>query len=168
MSKTLLFGGSFNPPHNGHVYALSQASMVGFSQIWVFPAYQHPYNKRLVSFEDRFAMCVAAFGHMENVQITDVEKVLTVELNRQIYTYDVVQKLKQSGDIYLLLGWDALEDLPKWHNYDQLIKEMTPFPIKRSSISSTMIRENLSENHKLLPPAVWQYIQEKQLYETFV
>lgn len=163
MNKLLIFGGSFNPPHVGHTEALFQAAR-GFSRAIVFPVYQHPYGKSLVSFEHRMAMCKLAF---DNIEVSDIEKILTEKTKQKVYSYDVVMYLRQQGimdDIHLLVGEDVVHDLPNWHKYPDLIKEVTLFPVKRSSISSTRIRKDF-ENHKhYLLPAVLKYIKENNLY----
>ncbi len=56
--QVALLGGSFNPPHVGHLLA---AHYVRASQpvdeVWLMPSFHHPFGKQLTSFEHRLAMC---------------------------------------------------------------------------------------------------------------
>ena len=59
MSRRIaLYGGSFNPPHAGHLlvtaYVLATCEVDG---LWLMPAFRHPFGKELAPFEDRVEMC---------------------------------------------------------------------------------------------------------------
>ena len=55
-----LLGGSFNPPHVGHLMAsLYLRSVVGCDEVWLVPSFNHPFGKPLEPFEDRVNMCRA-------------------------------------------------------------------------------------------------------------
>ena len=53
-----LLGGSFNPPHVGHLLAAHYVRATqGVDEVWLMPAYHHPFGKALADFEHRAAMC---------------------------------------------------------------------------------------------------------------
>ena len=56
-----LFGGSFNPPHVGHMMAAYYVIATRpVDKLWLMPAYRHPFGKRLAPFDDRVKMCELA------------------------------------------------------------------------------------------------------------
>ena len=70
--RVALFGGSFNPPHYGHVLAAHYALMrYGVDEVWVLPVLDHPYDKDLAPFEQRLDWCRRAFEHLHSVQVKD-------------------------------------------------------------------------------------------------
>ena len=86
-----IFGGSFNPPHMGHVLACHYALLRwNLKKVIVVPSHAHPFGKPLPPFNDRLAMCRLAFGHLgANVEISEIEQ----EMEGISYTIDVVRKL---------------------------------------------------------------------------
>ena len=89
--RVAVFGGSFNPPHVGHVlgvvYALSTAPI---DEVLVVPVYQHPFAKDLAPFADRLAMCRLAFGWLPRVTVSTVEE----ELGGESRTLRTVEHLR--------------------------------------------------------------------------
>jgi nicotinate-nucleotide adenylyltransferase len=180
----LLFGGSFDPPHWGHVFAVCKAAATGeFERIIIEPVYQHPYDKALTDYEHRREMCELAFGWLPSVTVNGREALLHRELGRRIYTYDVVASMLNvmgpGAELSLLVGQDAANDLPNWHRADELMAIVKIVSVPRGdgvmpNISSSEIRWRLHGGApdpgrnipvaKMLPPAVLQYIHEHNLY----
>jgi len=53
-----LFGGSFNPPHEGHREIVRRlARRKSIDEVWVLPVWRHPFRKKLPSFKKRLSMC---------------------------------------------------------------------------------------------------------------
>ena len=70
-----VFGGSFDPPHLGHVMVPALVlSLTRASEVLIVPSYQHPFEKKLTAFDHRVALCKLAFG-----AYTDQVKVSTIE-----------------------------------------------------------------------------------------
>lgn len=116
-----LFGGTFDPPHNGHVAALCAAAATGrFDAIEVTVA-GDPYRKSalgpLHSAELRLAMATAAFDHLDLVRVSDRE------INRPgpSYTFDTVVELLGEVDVVdVLIGADLVPQLSTWYRADEL------------------------------------------------
>lgn len=180
-----LLGGSFDPPHNGHIALMKKITMVGYiDQLWLVPANTHPWKKITATQEDRLAML--QFLTSETI------KVCTIDIARggQTYTIDTIRHLQATTNhtYFWICGMDMLSDLEKWKDYKEIIQrvkflvfpregytlEMIPHGVRyevinmpKLDISSTQIRQ-LIKNHKdvsgLLPKKVALYIKRKGLY----
>jgi len=189
MKKIGILGGTFNPPHHGHLLiAYEVLNKAGLDEIWFMPNQEPPHKAKslVVTNQDRLNMLsLATKGHPNfNIQ--------TIELERQgrSYTYDTMQLLTKSyseHQFYFIIGADMIEYLPKWYKIDELLELVTFIGVRRPSyshettypvqyvdvpsmdVSSSMIRERLKEGKTvryLLPDQVIEYIKEKQLYGT--
>ena len=129
-----VFGGSFNPPHVGHVlgvvYALSTAPI---DEVLVVPVYQHPFAKHLAPFADRLAMCRLAFGWLPRVVVSTVEEELGGE-SRTLRTLEHLAATRPDWSLRLLVGADVLGDLPKWHRWDRIAELAPPLVMGRSGV----------------------------------
>jgi nicotinate-nucleotide adenylyltransferase len=116
-----LFGGTFDPPHFGHVAALQAAAQSGrYDRIEVTVA-GDPYLKRLDGdVRDaavRLAMARAAFGDLDLVEVSDRE----IVRDGPSYTIDTVRELLNDFDeVDLIVGADLAEQLDRWHDADEL------------------------------------------------
>lgn len=176
-----VFGGSFDPPHCGHVllaaYALSAAPI---DRLLVVPTFQHPFGKPLVPFQHRVAMAERAFGVLRGAEVSRIEQ----ELGGASYTVRTLEALRArapGAELRLLVGADVLGDLEKWKDFER-VRELAPlFVVGRSgypredeletpdlpAISSTRVRERLRAGETvagLVPRAVERYCVEHHLY----
>ncbi len=116
-----LFGGTFNPPHLGHVAVLRAAARLGrFDRLEVTVA-GDPYQKRgetdLLPAEVRLAMARVAFSDLDLVSVSDRE------LRRvgPTYTIDTVTELLEEAEaVDLIVGADLVEQLAGWHEAERL------------------------------------------------
>lgn len=193
MTKTGIFGGAFNPVHNGHVRLAEEAAkQLKLKKLLIIPTFVSPHkNTALAPFEDRMEMCRRAFSHIEGAEICDIEK----RLGGTSYTINTVRALKSERpeeQLFLLIGGDMLFSFGEWYKYESLLKEtkvcavardndslvdMMEFanemgrvrvlPTKAVEVSSTEIREKAARGgdiSQLVPEAVAEYIAEKGLY----
>ncbi|MFT3708259.1 MAG: nicotinate (nicotinamide) nucleotide adenylyltransferase [Archangium sp.] len=116
-----LLGGSFNPPHVGHLMAaLYVRATLGCDEVWLVPAFNHPFGKPLAPFVDRVAMCEA--------MASEVGSWLTVcqaeaEVGGEGRTIELLEWLlpKHPGTKFRwIIGSDILADLPKWKAWDRI------------------------------------------------
>jgi nicotinate-nucleotide adenylyltransferase len=183
MRKIVLFGGSFNPPHWGHIFSVCKVAQLGeFDQIFVVPVYEHAYGKELVNFDNRLHMCQLAFGWIPGVEVSDIEERLR-ETVEQVYTWHVVQELHHrleefaKVELYLLGGRETEADMENWYNAKQLIPLVKVLVIDRRdgvmpSISSTDVREVIGgvdchpgpHLQHMVPGNIRKYIAENNLY----
>jgi nicotinate-nucleotide adenylyltransferase len=132
--RVAFFGGSFNPPHMGHVlgavYALSTSPI---DEVLVVPVYQHPFAKHLAPFTERLAMLQLAVGWIPRVRVSTVEEELGGE-SRTLRTIEHLREADPGASLRLLVGADVLADLPKWHRWDRIAALAPPLVLGRAGV----------------------------------
>lgn len=174
--RIALFGGSFDPPHLGHLLAACYARIIArVDEVWVLPVAKHAYGKPLAPWEQRWRLCKAAFASLPFVHLRDDE--LT---NQGGYTIDLIERLHLSHPAHrwlLVGGTDTARDLPNWHRGPELVKLVEVIPVPRRGyddhpaalpeISSSLIRERRKRGETiddLVAPAVATLITDNQWY----
>ena len=184
-----ILGGTFDPPHCGHLFIASEVlHSLNLSEIWFMPN-QIPPHKQSEHFTDsRHRLTMLKLATCDQQQF----KIETIELERKgpSYTYDTLCLLKEqfpTYSFYFIIGADMIEYLPKWHKVEKVIELVTFVGVKRPGylttteypimeveipqfdVSSTMLRKRLKEKENtayLLPEDVKRYIEENHLYGT--
>lgn len=151
MSKEIaVFGGSFNPPHEGHREIVRRlAGRKGIAEVWIVPVFRHPFGKKLAPFSERFRLCRSYFrGVGAKVKVKDFER----RLGGTSWTIRLIRTLKRRfprDSFSLVLGADAWRQRKKWQDFETIQKEVSliVFPRGRRSpipdVSSTEIRKGL-------------------------
>jgi nicotinate-nucleotide adenylyltransferase len=116
-----LFGGTFDPPHFGHVAALEAAAASGRYDLIEVTVAGDPYLKRVEGgvrdASTRLAMAKAAFGDLDLVEVSDRE----IRRDGPSYTIDTVREmLNDCDEVDLIVGADLAEQLDKWHEANEL------------------------------------------------
>lgn len=126
---TLCFGGTFNPPHHGHLRcAQAVAGKAGYDKVVLIPTGQPPHKRdeaaaaELAPAHDRLVMCQRATRLLPLFDVSDIE---TRHLGVS-YTIDTARRLRQQGmrEVHWLIGADMLLHLPHWHRPDELLREV--------------------------------------------
>ena len=128
-----IFGGTFNPPHIGHIEA-ARAFVKGaeLDELIIMPAFIPPHKEytSTVSCEDRLAMCKLAFADVDLATVSDLE----ISRGGKSYTYLTLEELKRDDvDLYFLCGTDMILTLGNWKNPDIIFKKATICYIRRES-----------------------------------
>ncbi len=137
--KVAIFGGSFDPPHIGHIELAKKiisAELADKVLLVPSPNPPHKTDRKLTPFEDRFKMLQLAIAEFAEFEITDIE-------NRRTglsYTYDTILEIEKeysNSDIFLLLGGDSLNMLDSWFNAKELVENFNfiTYPRKGEDIS---------------------------------
>lgn len=127
MKKIAIFGGSFNPIHNGHINICKWCQQeYNFDEILLIPTNIPPHKTAIdmASGFDRLNMLKLATKDLNFITISDIELIET----GISYTYLTVQKLKQlyeNDKLYLIIGSDMLYIFEKWVNYQQILDNVT-------------------------------------------
>ena len=120
--QTALFGGTFNPVHNGHMAILTALKQLpGVTNILVLTTNIPPHKAAAgVSFEHRFKMCQLAFAGQKQVTVSNLEQ----RLGGKNYTLCTLQALLQQGveQPWLAIGGDSLRDFEQWFCYREILK----------------------------------------------
>ncbi len=118
-----IFGGTFDPPHLGHLILASEAcAQLNLTRLlWVLtPTPPHKLSQPISPLEDRLAMLKLALQDEPAFELSTVE----IERDGPHYTLDTLRLLAEQNpgaDLILLLGGDSLHDLPAWHRPADLV-----------------------------------------------
>lgn len=116
MSKIGIFGGTFNPIHNGHIMLAEYCKKeLALDKIILIPTYTPPHkiSKDLVNEEHRVNMCYLAINNLDGFEVSDIE----ILRKGKSYTYLTLTSLKElypNDTLYLITGADMFLTLDKW------------------------------------------------------
>jgi nicotinate-nucleotide adenylyltransferase len=146
-----MYGGTFDPPHIGHVYACkSFLEAYSVDKIYIVPTLIPPHKSRSssVNAEMRLEMAKLAFeGISKNVEISNIE----IMRQGKSYTADTLKQFKDMGadQIYLLCGTDMFVTLDMWYNPKYIFEAATVVCIRRESdLKMTSLIEEKSAFYK--------------------
>lgn len=128
-----IFGGTFDPPHVGHLILAAEAlDQLRLDKIlWVVTADPpHKQDQNILPVSDRLSLVRAALKGNPAFDISRVE----IDRPGPHYALDTIKILQQQypDDVLIyLIGADSLRDLPTWHKPDQLIEQMGEFGVMR-------------------------------------
>ena len=192
--KICLFGGTFDPPHFGHlILAQTIFEAEHFDQIVFVPAHTSPHKDKTVvsSVNFRKEMVKIAIQENPNFILSDIE----IKRGGISYSFDTIIEYKKktgidSKNLFYLIGSDSLKTFHSWRNSDQILEEcqiivairpgFRPSDINnqilarvqfanipRIEISSTQIRKRWREDKTIrymVSQSVWEFINENKLY----
>ncbi|MBX7101333.1 MAG: nicotinate-nicotinamide nucleotide adenylyltransferase [Myxococcaceae bacterium] len=179
--KVALLGGSFNPPHVGHLMAALYArTALGFDEVWLVPSFHHPFHKPLAPFADRVALCGAMTADVGPwLKVCEAERDVGGE-GRTIELLEYLLPRNAGTRFSLVIGSDIVRDLPSWKAFDRIeqlvdvvVLQRAGFPEARAvgpalaQVSSTELRERLARRDRpelLVPRAVLALIDARGLY----
>ncbi|TSA22553.1 MAG: nicotinate (nicotinamide) nucleotide adenylyltransferase [Actinomycetales bacterium] len=186
ISKVGILGGTFDPPHLGHLHII-EALANKFDQIMLIPTgdpYLRP-TKPIATPGERLEMCSKALEDLSD-ELQEKVMVLDIETSRKgaTYTFDTLQSLRAffPKDVFtLILGTDAAATFHKWKRSDDVKKQAEILVVKRPGetesgfkeieiealeISASQIREDFAKgiNPETISPSVLKYIKDRGLY----
>ncbi|MGN0544181.1 MAG: nicotinate-nucleotide adenylyltransferase [Acutalibacteraceae bacterium] len=169
-----IFGGTFNPPHMGHLGLVTAiADKMKLDRVLIIPASVPPHKhiSNLAGSRDRLEMCRLAFGGDGRFFVSDTE----LKRSGKSYTYDTLCELREEypdAELFLIVGSDMLATFDEWYRYhdilmmstlcaasrkhgyvpqlegrftDEEIAKIEFIEISVLEVSSTLIRRKLSE-----------------------
>ena len=122
--KIGLFFGSFNPIHHGHLMVASYiANHTDLQQIWLVVSPQNPHKTQasLLNEYDRLHLAQLAVENDNQIKVSDIE----FKLPKPSYTIDTLTYLEEKfpqHQFYVIMGGDSFQNLPKWKNFETLVK----------------------------------------------
>lgn len=175
MNKIILFGGSFDPIHKGHI-ALAKAALKQrkADALYFIPAQTSPFKEKSSQFEDRYTMIQKAISSFDKMRVSDFEG-RDKGPSYTIRTVEYFQQLFPQSQLEFLIGDDHIERLHEWKDIERLFDKVQFIVYKRHgikhsfpeiygevmNISSSDIRKGESYQS---PPSVLKYMMEKGLY----
>lgn len=193
-NKILIFGGTFNPIHNGHlILAENSINEEGFDKVVFIPT-MNPYYKDTLDFDTRLKMLNMAIKDNDKFAYSSIEK----KYNLEGKLYLILEKISKlsDDDVTILIGSDSLMNLDWWYKIDEILKKYKIIVLKRDDeddaiemkineykekygahikvlnnkrveISSSMIREMIKEGKSikyLVRDDVEKFIKDENLY----
>ncbi len=144
-----LFGGTFDPPHLGHLILASEAQIqLELNRLlWILtPEPPHKQDQLITPVEDRLAMVQLAIADNPAFELSRIE----LDRPGPHYTLDTIKLVAEQNpgaDIVPIIGGDSLRDLPKWHEPQQLVYACHWIGVMRRPNDET----NLDELERELP-----------------
>lgn len=191
MSRVGIFGGTFDPIHNGHlITAQSVKEIRELEKIIFIPAYISPHKQhaKASNAKHRLNMLKLALDEIPFFECSDFE----IKQHTISYTIDTLREFKKHYDeIDLIIGYDNIFQFHTWKDPDEIFKLANVVVLKRKSshpidyvdkyvesahfvetrgieISATDIRNRVQEDlpiYYLVPEKVLEYINENKLYK---
>ena len=188
-----IFGGTFNPPHMGHVIVAEQVRIqFVLDKILFIPSYISPHKREGEEqlSRHRFAMTSLTVHDNQWFDCTDIE----ITKPAPSYTIDTLKELKQlypQDELFLIVGADNYREFQTWKEPENILEMVTLIVMNRPhypmevnehvpsekvifsivpdiGISSSDIREKIHHGESiryLVPDRVLQYIEEHKLYK---
>ncbi len=130
--KIGIYGGSFDPVHNGHVkLAYYMLSVLELDRLLIVPAYRSPFkSKDAVHADDRVHMCRLAFSD-PRMEVSTVE----TERGGKSYTVDTVNAIKKEygdNDYFLIIGSDQYLQFDRWYRFPDILSAVTLCAVSRT------------------------------------
>jgi nicotinate-nucleotide adenylyltransferase len=197
VTLTGLFGGTFNPPHNGHVALAKEAiEHFGLERLVVTVGGQTPGKETIVDAETRLRLAEAAFADVPRVETSRMD----IDRQQPAYSHETVHWARERwGDIIFLVGADRFADFLDWKAPNEVLRharlgvatrpgvpaeslrqvlahverpeQVSFFPIGEIDISSSDVRRRVAAGEPidhLVPPRVEALIDELGLYRDTV
>ena len=148
MKKVAFYGGTFDPPHIGHVSAARAfAGYTGADMLYIIPNYIPPLKDgcRPASADDRLAMASLAFGGEKTV-ISDYE-IKNGGVSYTFMTAEHLASLHPGAQLFMLVGTDQLLQLEKWKEPRRLLETVTVCVALRAAEEERAAREKADRLH---------------------
>lgn len=174
-----VFGGSFDPPHVGHVLLATWAlSVGGVARVLVIPTFQHAFGKSLTDFDARLALCARAFAPLPAAEVSPIERDLG-GVSRTLRLVEALAARYPGYGLRLLVGADIPLQAERWDRFDEIVARAPLLVAGRGGyasdsdvivlpeVSSTAIRRDLAAGVDVsakLPRAVYAYVRAHGLY----
>ena len=133
--KIGIYGGSFDPPHKGHVIAAKRLiELFKFDEVWLMPCYKHPFSKKLSPPNDRFKM--TKFLENKTIKTSDFE----VKKKTISYTIDTLKslaKLFPKNEFFWIIGSDQANSFTRWKKWKEIIEKFKLVIVPRNGIKQT-------------------------------
>ncbi len=190
IDRLAVFGGSFDPPHIGHVHvAEAAAELFCLDEVIWIPAHRSPFktDSKMSADSDRLAMIERAIVDYPLFSVSDIE----LQRGGVSYTIDTLRAIQTDlpdAQLFLLIGEDAYVEFDRWHLPDEIrnMARLIVYPRAHErprrfisvepdeciegvhmDVSSSDIRKKIKRGESidgLVPDTVRVYIESNDLY----
>jgi len=121
--RIAFYGGSFDPPHNGHLtIARKLIDLFTLDEFVFIPAFHAPHkkDKKPTSAFHRFAMLSLATSDKPNMRVSKIE----LDAPEKPYTYETQTKLKRKltgAEVFFVIGADSWQEIDTWREWEQVL-----------------------------------------------
>lgn len=184
-----VFGGTFDPPHFGHLLVARQVleAGIGIDEVWLLPANTNPDKQIFAQAHHRLAMARLLAG--SGIGVSDID----IARGGDTYTKDTAVFFEKDtqNKFFWVIGSDLVSSMKKWQGYEYILQTVKliifprpEYPIHEApesaivlgenklltaNYSSTVIRARVAQGRSiagLVPEKVEAYIKKNQLYQT--
>jgi nicotinate-nucleotide adenylyltransferase len=188
MKKVCIFGGTFNPPHIGHLIMANEVyHALDFDEIRFMPNAKPPHKEaiQLATGEQRLHMLKLAIEPFSYFSVEPIE-IVRGGLSYSFDTMIELQKQEPQTQFSFLIGADMIAYLSQWYKIEELVKQFQLIGVRRPGydekstypvtlieapiidLSSTMLRNRVKDGKDvtlLISENVQSYIRQEKLYE---
>lgn len=145
-NKVGIFGGTFDPIHNGHLYIAYEAlKQLELDKIIFIPAGNPPHknSSNVIDGNIRYKMVELAIKDFEGFQVSDYE----INKKSRSYTFETLQyyKSKESDELYFILGADSLISIDYWKSVDKILEAATIVVFNRPGFTKEEIEKKKTQ-----------------------
>lgn len=148
--KIGIYGGSFNPVHNGHIHlALTAAKELELDKVYLVPSGISPHRSsaEYASGDDRLEMLRLASEPYEKLGVCDFE----IRREGKSYTICTVEEFRRrfpDDELFLLVGSDMLMCFDSWNRFEDILREVTLVVVSRKDGDADALRQKADELRK--------------------
>lgn len=186
--KIGIYGGSFDPIHNGHIYmAKFIVDHLNLDKLLIIPVGIPSHRKNILADANmRLKMCEIAFRNEKKIEVSDIE----VKSKDIAFTYDTLLKIIEmypNNEYYEIIGEDSGAYFHRWKNYKEILKLAKVVILQRKgystllkdanilqvknpflNFSSTGVREAILKEESIesmVPKEIVEFIKTNKLYK---
>ena len=147
MKNIGLLGGSFDPPHKGHLYiSLEAKKILKLDDIWWLVTPQNPLKvNQPASYSDRIKNCKLIIKN-QPIKIKEIEKKINSKFSYQTIKY--LNKHYKNINFFWLMGADNLINFHKWQNADKIFSEIPIVVFRRYGYNNKALKSYTSNFYK--------------------
>lgn len=131
-ARAAVFGGTFDPFHNGHLAVTEQVGRLLDAEVWIVPSLVPPHRRAAEARpEDRLAMIEAALAGRPGTRVLDLE-LRRAGPSYTVETLDALEAEHPDTELWIVLGTDAVREIAAWHRADDLLRHARFAVVNRS------------------------------------
>ncbi len=146
--KIGIYGGSFNPIHNGHIH-LAETAVKDFDldSVYFVPSKISPHRSsdEYVSENDRLRMIQLATSENSSFYVSDYELKMD-RISYSVYTVEYFRERFPLDELFLLVGSDMLLSFDKWYCFEKILSEVTLIVVSRNNEDNDSL---IKKSHEL-------------------